>query len=170
MPLRAMAVLSLLLSVPAGAQPVYRCEEGGAITYTDQPCAPGAAARQLPAVIVVTPPPASQRALAREHDARLARDRAERDRADAEWLKQHGNRRDREARVRKAILAHKVIRGMTMDEVRQALGEPDDVSGGETFGSDKESWTYTDSGGTRTVNFKNREVTTTSLRRKKGRK
>lgn len=170
MNLRAGALSLLLLWGPAGAQPVYKCEEGGQITYTDQPCGPGAAGAPLPSLIVVAPPVRSERELAAQHDARLARERAERDRADAEWLKRHGQRRDRERRVRKAILGHQVIKGMTMDEVRQSLGEPDHVSGGQSFGSDKESWTYSDASGTRTVNFKSGEVTTTRLRRRKGRR
>jgi hypothetical protein len=90
---RGVAVLSVVMcAMPAAAKPVYKCERDGAITYTDQPCASGAAAAELPGLIVTTPPTASQRDLAREHDARLARDRAERDAADAQWLEQHERR------------------------------------------------------------------------------
>lgn len=167
MNLRVGVLFPLLLAGPAGAQPVYKCVEDGKITYTDRPCAAGAVASSLPGVIVVAPPGRSERELARQAEARLERERAERDRGDAQWLKQHGERKDREARVRKAIVGHKVIKGMTMNEVRQSLGEPDHVSGGESFGSDKASWTYTDAAGTRTVNFKNGEVTTSRLSRAK---
>jgi len=146
----------------AGTAPVYKCEENGAITYTDRPCSDTAQAHALPAPIVVAPPSRSELERARAHDSRLARDRAERDRADGEWLTQHANRRDREARVRKAILEHRVIKSMTMDEVRQALGEPDRIDGGDSYGTAKETWTYLADGQRRTVNFKNGEVTTTT--------
>lgn len=87
----AMAVLALMLLQPlsAGAKPVYKCEEKGAITYTDRPCSPGAAAAELPGLIVTTPPARSEQDLARAHEERLAREQAERDRDDAQWLKEH---------------------------------------------------------------------------------
>jgi hypothetical protein len=151
-----------MLTVAAGAEPVYKCEEKGVITYTDQPCAAGARQQPLPPLVVVQPPGRLERERARDRDAQLARDRAERDRSDAEWLKRHHERRDREARVRKAIIEHRVIKSMTRDEVKQALGEPDRVAGGDSYGSAKETWTYVDESGRRTVNFKDGEVTTTS--------
>jgi hypothetical protein len=160
----AMAVIALLLSVSAGAKPVYKCEENGTITYTDQPCSPGAGAAELPGLIVTPPPARSEQDLARAHDARLRRDRAERDRDDAQWLKQHADRKDREARVRQAILAHRVIRGMTFDEVEQALGKPDEVRGGDSYGTAKAAWVYTGGDGQRTVNFKDGQVTSTTAR------
>ena len=161
-PLMLFAVLALALSGPAGAKPVFKCEENGKITYTDQPCSAGARATELPGLIVTSPPTHSQQDLARAHDARTQRMSSERDRDDAEWLKQYGNREDREARVRKAILQHKVIKSMTFDEVKQALGEPDQVDSGDSYGTDKATWTYLADGQRRTVNFKNGEVTTTT--------
>ncbi|MGH8441551.1 MAG: DUF4124 domain-containing protein [Nevskiaceae bacterium] len=152
----------MLLSGPAGAKPVYKCQEKGVITYTDRPCAPDAAAAELPDLIVTTPPARSQQDLARAHDARLQRARAEREHDDAEWLKQHANREDREARVRRAILEHRVIHGMTFDEVKQALGEPQEVQGGDSFGTAKTTWVYAGGGRRRTVNFKDGQVTTTT--------
>lgn len=165
----ACAVIAMLLSGSAGAEPVYKCEEKGVITYTDQPCADGARRQPLPALVVVQPPGRAERERAREFDARLARERTERDRSDAEWLKRHGERRDREARVRKAILEHRVIKSMTRDEVKQALGEPDQVDRGDSYGTEKETWTYRQDGGRRTVNFKDGEVTTTSRKGKRQR-
>lgn len=153
----------LLLSGPAGAKPVYKCEENGKITYTDQPCSPGAAAAQLPGLIVTTPPTSAEQDLARAHDARTAGARAARDRDDAQWLRQHADRKDRDARVRQAILAHKVIKGMTFAEVKQSLGEPQEVQGGDSYGTEKTAWIYTNAG-RRTVNFKDGQVTSTSAR------
>jgi hypothetical protein len=168
-PLMLFAVLASVLSGPAGAKPVYKCEENGKITYTDQPCSPDARTATMPGLIVVEPPPSSQRDLARAWDQRIARERTERDRADGEWLKQHANRKDREQRVRKAILAHKVIKSMTFDEVKQALGEPDHVDSGDSYGTDKQTWIYLADGDRRTVNFKNGEVTTTTRKGRRGR-
>ena len=101
----AMAVLAVMLSVSAGAKPVYKCEEGGTIHFTDQPCAPGARATELPGLIVTVPPTRSQQDLARAYEERLARERAERD---AQWRKDlaeaeaQAERTDRAERKRKA--------------------------------------------------------------------
>ena len=97
----AMAVLAVMLSVSAGAKPVYKCEEGGTITFTDQPCASGAQAAELPSPIITAPPTRSQQDLARAHDERLARERAERDRNDAQWLKEHAEAEAQAERQRK---------------------------------------------------------------------
>lgn len=154
----------MLLSIEAGASAVYKCQEKGRITYTDHPCSTDAAAATLPNLIVAAPPTRSEQALAQAHDQRIAREQSERDRDDAQWLKQHNDRRDHEARVRKAIIGHKVIKSMTMSEVKQALGEPDHVDSGDSFGTAKETWSYNEDGRTRTVNFKDGEVTTTSAK------
>jgi hypothetical protein len=145
---------------------IYKCHDGPSITYTDRPCHPDSAAAELPSLVVTAPPGRAERELARAHQERIAREAAERDRRDAEWVKQHNGRRDREERVRRAIVEGRVIKGMTMDEVRRALGEPDQVATGESYGTAKETWTYTRHGETRTVNFKNREVISSGSRRK----
>lgn len=170
MNLRSSVCIGVLsVAVSAGARPVYKCEEKGAITYTDQPCSTTADAHALPPVTVIQSPGPLERARARAHDENLAREQAERDRADAEWLKQHRNRRDREQRVRQAILGHKVIKSMTAAEVRQALGEPDRIDSGDSYGTAKETWTYLLDGERRTVNFKDGEVTTTMRKGKRAR-
>ena len=169
--MKAMALLSVLSLLPAlaGAQTVYKCQEGGKITYTDRPCPASATAAELPLLIVAGKPSAREQALARAHDERLARAGSERDREDAVWLKEHARSADREARVHKAIVEHRVIKGMTAEEVNQSLGTPDAVASSESFGSDKETWTYTLDGKTRTINFKDRQVTTTSAKQKSSR-
>lgn len=172
MNLRGWGVVAALLvasGASAGTPPVYKCEEKGAITYTDQPCSAAARPHELPLATTIQPPGAAERERAREHDARIARERAERDRADGAWLEQHRNRRDRETRVRQAILEHRVIRSMTRDEVRQALGEPDRIDSGDSYGTAKETWTYQLDGERRTVNFKDGEVTTTSRKGRRSR-
>lgn len=95
-PLMALGFGLLLLSSPAGAKPVYKCEEKGVITYTDRPCTPDAVAAELPEPVVVAPPTPSEQDLARAHEERLAREQAERDREDAKWLKEHAERKARE--------------------------------------------------------------------------
>jgi hypothetical protein len=169
--MKVLLAVSLLSAAVSGtSRTVYKCEEAGTITYTDRPCSAGATAHELPGLIVAPPPSASERALAARHDARLAAELADRDRADADWLKRHGEQRGREEKVRKAIIAHRAIKGMTVAEVRQALGDPEQVGGGETFGTDKEAWTYRVGGETRVVNFKNGEVLSTSTRHAKRRR
>jgi hypothetical protein len=163
-PLMAFGFGLLLLPGFAGAKPVYKCEENGKMTYTDQPCAPGARAAQLPGLIVTAPPTASEQDLARAHAARMAGLTAARDRDDAQWLKQHANRKDRDARVRKAIIEHRVIKGMTFSEVKQALGEPQEVQGGDSYGTAKTTWVYSGDGKRRAVNFKDGQVTSTASR------
>jgi Domain of unknown function (DUF4124) len=94
----AMVVVALIFSVSAGAKPVYKCEEGGQITFTDRPCAPDASPLALPDPIITAPLTRPEQDLARANEERLARERAERDRADAEWLAQHAERKEAEAR------------------------------------------------------------------------
>lgn len=165
--LLGLQLAAVALSVHAGA--VYRCEQDGHLTYTDQPCAGGANATLLPGPVVTAPPTATERELARQHDTRLARDRAARDRADAKWLKDQKGLKDRAAAVRKAIIEHRVIRGMTADEVKSALGPPDRVQRSESHGSRKETWIYEGDGASRRVNFKNGEVSTASRRERESR-
>jgi hypothetical protein len=86
------AMLPMLIAGPAGAKPVYKCEEGGKVTFTDQPCAPGASPATLPDAVITAPLTQAEQDLARAHEARLARERAERDREDAQWLKQRSER------------------------------------------------------------------------------
>jgi hypothetical protein len=163
----AAGLLALLAGPLSATGPViYKCLEGASVTYTDRPCHPQARAAELPPLVVTAPPGRAERELARAHQDRIARDAAERDRRDADWVKQHNGRRDREERVRRAIVEQRVIKGMTMDEVRRALGEPDQVATGESYGTAKETWTYTRHGETRTVNFKNAEVISSGGKRK----
>jgi hypothetical protein len=160
-------LLAFLLPAVAEAQ-VYKCVENGRVTYTDRPCAASAKASELPFLVVTTGPSATEKRLAHAHDERLAKGEAERDAGDAEWLKEHERSKDRAERVRKAIIEHRVIKGMTAQEVNQSLGTPAEVARSESFGSDKETWTYDLDGAKRTVNFKDRQVTTTSSRQGTG--
>ncbi len=96
------AMLPMLIAGPAGAKPVYKCEEGGKVTFTDQPCAPGASPAALPEPVITAPLTQAEQDLARANEARLARERAERDREDAQWLKQHAEKDRAERKQRPA--------------------------------------------------------------------
>ena len=164
--MRWLIALAIVTVTTVTHAEVYRCEKDGKVIYTDQPCNAGAQPHDLPEAIVVQPPSKSERDLAKQHDARLQRDKSTRDKSDAKWLKEHQHKKDRAERVRAAIIRHDVIKGMTAAEVRSALGDPDKVVRSESDGSPKETWTYSDDAGSRTVNFKNDEVSGSSKRKK----
>ncbi|HUR41085.1 MAG TPA: DUF4124 domain-containing protein [Verrucomicrobiae bacterium] len=158
----AVLAAAVCVSARVTANVIYKCDERGVITYTDRPCSPQAQRAELPALIVAQPPPRALLERAAAYDARQARDLAERERRDAEWLKAHGQKRQREDLVREAKVRGKVVKGMTPDEVRQALGEPDGIDSGDSFGTEKQTWTYMDGKAKRTVSFKDGAVTTTA--------
>lgn len=110
-----IGALSLGVVLATGSQVVYKCQEKGAITYTDRPCSKTAEAATLPQIVVTAPPARVQLDLAREHDARLARDLDERNRADAEWLKQH-------AAAKQAAAAQPKAKARTKSEPRRRRG------------------------------------------------
>ena len=78
-------------------------------------------------------------------------------------MKQHATSQQRETKVRAAIIDHRVIKGMTGDEVRRVLGEADEksVSG---------SWLYHRDGKAITVNFDNDGVSAVSSKSDQPRK
>lgn len=115
---------------------VYRCEIDGRMVYTDRPCATGAQPHTLPALSTV--PSEGTPDLSRQHDERVQRERESRSRDDAAWLESHARRREQDARMEAAIAAGQVIKGMRADQVRRALGSPDEVE--RSQGSER--WTY----------------------------
>ncbi|HUS25416.1 MAG TPA: DUF4124 domain-containing protein [Candidatus Binatia bacterium] len=154
-------VLALLAAfaaaLPARAE-VYRCVHDGHVTYTDRACAPGAPSQQLPPPNLIGPPTAAERDLARAADQRLSRETSSRHRADAEWVKGHQQKAAHAEKVHSAIVEHRVVEGMTEGEVRSAVGEPERVAESESYGTGHATWTYRDDRGTRSVIFKNGEV------------
>lgn len=141
----------LLVVVPAEAV-VYRCEVDGKPVYTDKPCAAGVAPHPMPQISTV--PAAGDSDLAKEHDARIERSRKARDQEDAVWLKSHEARKAEEARMNAAIVERKVLKEMTPDQVRRALGSPDQVE----RGSGAEEWVYGSGKTKRTVLIENGRV------------
>lgn len=159
-------LLSILLASPAAWAEVYRCEQDGKTVYTDRPCAQGAApyAAQKPMTVLPATPAASATELEKAHDARAARERQNRDAADAEWLRQHQAKKDKAERVRGGMVRGEAVPGMSPVQVRSAMGEPDELSG-ETG---HERWRYREADGTLvTVQFKNGEVSKVSRQKKK---
>lgn len=142
----AMMVLLLLPALSAQAE-VYRCMVEGRAMYTDRPCAAGAVPHALPDISALPSPGASD--LAREHDARRERELETRRQNDAAWLDDHAERKAREVRMAAAIAERKVLKDMSADEVRRALGSPDEV---ERSGS-REQWAYGAGKQRRTVVF-----------------
>lgn len=58
--IRSLTFIALcLLCHGAGAQAVYKCSQGGKISYGDRPCAAGTSTRLPPPVAGVTPPEAT---------------------------------------------------------------------------------------------------------------
>lgn len=58
--IRPLLLIALcLLCHCAGAQAIYKCSDGGKISYGDRPCAAGTATRLPPPAAGVTPPEAS---------------------------------------------------------------------------------------------------------------
>lgn len=147
--------LGLALLIVAGdvRSEVYRCERGGVITYTDRPCADGAVPHELPPIGQV---PAGEAAdLSGAYDERRAREREQRTRENARWLQEHQARKAQAERFEAAIREGRVLKGMTPDHVRRALGRPDEVE----RGAGAEIWTYGTGRGRKTLVFRDGQLT-----------
>ncbi len=153
-------VLLFLLGGPAHAE-VYKCVANGKTSYTDQPCDAAAEPARLPPLNTIQRNEADD--FANTYDERLSREKKARDKADADFLSQHAAGSAREKAVRTAIIAHRVIAGMTPSEVESALGSADEkLPDG--------SWRYRRDGQRITVGFRDGRVSglsTTSGNKKK---
>jgi len=159
--MRQLILATLLLAtVPVHAATVYRCDSGGHPTFTDRPCDAGEQTEVVASNPNVTAPPSeSEKDLARQHDERLKRERMERDKADAEWARQHDAQKAKEDRVRSGVVEGKIVRGMTPQQVEEVLGKPGEVSHGVKNGADQDHWTYRDGDVMQTVTFTGGQVT-----------
>lgn len=122
--MRLMPLLLLLAATTAHAE-VYKCTVAGAVTYTDKPCEANAEPADLPPLHAV--PGKKSGDLAKQFDERIEKGRSARDKADAVFVKQQAQKTAREKAVRKAIIDHEVIEGMTPSEVQSALGHADET-------------------------------------------
>ncbi|GAC1622202.1 MAG: hypothetical protein NVS9B10_05880 [Nevskia sp.] len=159
--MKGLTALLLLCGSIAGAHAaVYRCEQGGKLTYTDQPCAAGAEPARLPAVTSV-PPDRAAAALAKQYDADAKRNADTLAKSDRDWLKKRGRDKAQEDALRSALVEHRVIKGMTREQVRQVLNTPQGV---EDEGGPKERWIYQNGRERRTIAFKGGVVSTDTTR------
>ena len=161
LPTHFLLLLPLVLASGTAPAAVYKCVKDGKTTYTDTPCEAKAAPVTLPPVHSV--PAGGSDDLARQFDTRIAEGKKARDESDAAFVKQHAEKTARDKAVRKAIIDHTVIEGMTPSEVQSAVGSAD-----ETLPDG--SWRYRREGSRLTVRFRDGQVSgvsTTSGSRKK---
>ena len=155
-----LALSGLLAALPTRAD-VYRCQQDGRTTYTDHPCAAGAEPAELPSVTTVAPAAHAKR-LADQYDREAARAAGEQRRAriaeDERYQKQHAQ----DQAIRKALVEHRVIKGMTPADVRRVLHSPSRI---ENEGGVSERWIYEDGGEHRTVTFRNGVVSADTTRK-----
>lgn len=151
--MRTLLLLVSLLAAPAANAAVYRCMVDGQPVYTDQPCGKGATPHAMPAISTVPSP--GQSDLAKDHDARREREAEAKEKGDAAWLTSHAERKETEARMNAAIAERKVLKDMSTDQVRRALGSPDEVE--RKHG--REEWVYGTGKQRRTVRFEAGRVT-----------
>lgn len=163
-----LAVTLIMLPLWANAE-VYRCERGGRMVYTDQPCNKNAKPAALPEINFVGTPGASQsdKELARQWDQRIEKGKRVRSQSDKAWLDSHAAAQKKEERIRAAFNRHKVVKGMTPQQVRQILGDPDaqSIQDGR---EDITIWSYKpDNGPQHTISFRGGEVNSVSTRKGK---
>ncbi|MES2884299.1 MAG: DUF4124 domain-containing protein [Pseudomonadota bacterium] len=150
-------LILLLLSGPVRAE-IYKCVTAGKTTYSDRPCDAAAEPATLPPLNTIQRKKADD--LAKSYDERLSRDKAARDQADAEFVKNHVRKAARDKAVRTAIINHQAIKGMTPGEVESALGSAEEkLPDG--------SWRYRRDGQRITVQFEEGEVSGVSVKTEK---
>lgn len=144
-----LAVVSLLtVAGSAAAAGIFRCDVNGQTTYTDRPCSANSRPAQLPSLQTVPATPA-QSGMADDWDRSTAKSKAQRDRADAAWLKRYHARKSRDEAVRKGLIEGRVVAGMTADQVERVLRRvPDRVTGDPRH---PKRWIFLNGRGHRTV-------------------
>ncbi len=144
----------------------YQCDNTGRVMYGDA-CEPAPKAK-MPAhqPLSTTSAPSPEAAkLAKQYDAEAARDSAAKRKADAAWLKQHDAEKARQAAIDKGLAEHRIVKGMTPEQVRSVLNQPDRI---EDQGGLKERWVYNEAGHHRhVVTFKDGVVASDSERASK---
>ncbi|MDV2078834.1 outer membrane protein assembly factor BamE [Marinobacter xestospongiae] len=133
---RAVRVGSLvtagLLCSGAGAEPVYRCDNGNGVTFADQPCGDDATRIQVP-----------DNRLGGRLDSNLPRDDVEpKPPPEAtppvpDSVDDSPCRYINSTQLRTYLARNQVVRGMTREQVRKAFGPPP-----ETHSVPQEAWVY----------------------------
>ncbi len=143
--MRSLLLVCTWCAIFTAESAVYRCEIGQRKIYTDRPCVAGAAPHDLPVISVVPSP--GEADLAGDHEARRQRQLESKQEGDAKWLKTHRQKKTTDERMSAAARDHKVVKDMNADQVRRALGSPDEVKRKNGV----ERWTYVDGKQRRTV-------------------
>lgn len=159
-------ILTLALLPMTASAEMYRCKKEGATVFSDKPCASDAQEYSPKPIQVI--PAIKAPDLAKQYDQRKAKERQERDQANEAWNKDHQALKQREETVRNARIAHKVVAGMSQQDVRNMLGNPQVTSHNENRGVVREGWTYKNPDGSRdVVYFKDGIVSSAAHRDKK---
>jgi hypothetical protein len=134
--------LALLLAAqPAlAAAEIYRCQDGGALRFSDRPCGDDAVRLQLPPPNLIKAVPAEP--LARQHDERVKTQVRRRAAEDAEWRKRHEQEQRSDEQIRAARIRRELVIGMTANDVRSVRGAPQQIRRDEKGGNPREVWTY----------------------------
>lgn len=156
---RIGALICCLVVVSVEAE-VYRCEVAGKSVYTDKPCAAGAEPHAMPGLSTV--PSEADADLVKQYDQRREQDLKDKRKEDAEWLKAHEARRAEEERMSAAAAAGRVLKDMSADQVRLALGGPDEVE----RSADGEEWVYGSGKARQSIVFKQGRVVRISGKKK----
>ena len=132
---------------------VYKCVVASRMVYQDRACDIEGKPATLPPITTIKRHDRDD--LAKRYDERLSREKKSRDISDAAFLKDHAAKIEREKAVRKAIIDHQVIRGMTPSEVESAMGPADEKlpEGG---------WRYRRDGQRTSIAFKDGQVSSVS--------
>jgi len=162
MPRFSPTALLILALLPLGAHAeLFRCQKDGTTVFSDKPCAADAQAYNPKPIQVM--PATKAPDLAKQYDQRMTQTTNDRDQAHEAWNKDHQAKKQQEEAIRDARIARKVVAGMSQQDVRSMLGDPQVTSHNENLGVVREGWTYKNSDGSRSiVYFKDGIVTATS--------
>ncbi|NGY04661.1 hypothetical protein [Solimonas terrae] len=140
--LPVVVAATVLWSTAANAE-IYHCVVDGVPKFSDKPCHAGDAPVSVPDVTVV--PAQKSEPLARQHDARVQAYQKARAEEDAAWGDEYAARVADEARIRNARVRGEVVTGMSDDDVRKLLGDPQRVATRTNARGRIQSWSYNDS-------------------------
>jgi hypothetical protein len=162
MPRFSLTPLLILALLPFSAHAeVFRCQKDGTTVFSDKPCATDAQA-YTPKPIQVMPATKAPD-LAKQYDQRTAKETKARDKDNEAWNKDYQAKKQQEETIRDARVARKAVVGMSQQQVRDMLGNPQVTSHNENLGVVREGWTYKNPDGSRDiVYFKDGVVTNTS--------
>jgi len=156
-----VAAFALILLPLVASAELYRCPKDGTTVFSDKPCSDDAQPYMPKPIQVV--PATKVPDLAKQYDDRVSKEVKERNKADAAWSKDYEAKKQQDETIRNARMAGKVVVGMTQQQVRDLLGDPQIHSRNENKNIVREGWTYKNRDGSRTiVYFKDGIVSSTA--------